>query len=69
MLAEMEKAKGSAQPGAGRRGMQSADMTALPQQNLGDLGISKNQSSQWQKLAKVPDEEFEEAVRAERRST
>ena len=69
LLAEMEKAKGGAQPGVGRRGMPSQESSALPQRTLGDLGISHNQSSQWQKLAKVPDDEFEKALQSERPST
>lgn len=36
---------------------------------LPELGVIRDQSSQWQKLPKVPEEEFEEAVRAERPST
>jgi hypothetical protein len=57
LLREREKAKGGAQPGVGRRGaagMQSDGPTALS-----DLGISKQQSSDWQKLAEVPDDDFE----------
>jgi hypothetical protein len=57
LLRERDKAKGSAQPGVGRkgaRGMQSQPATALS-----DLGISKTQSSRWQKLAAIPDLEFE----------
>jgi len=49
MLVEMQKAKGGAQPGVGRRGnagMRSDDPTALPKP-LRDLGISKTQSAAW----------------------
>jgi len=66
LLAEMEKAKGTAGSGSNQHEVWSHRSTAPV---LSDLGISKDQSSQWQKLAKVPDEEFEEAVRAERPST
>lgn len=69
LLADMEKAKGSAQPGIGRRGMQSSDVTALPQQTLTGLGISKQQSSDWQKLAAVPDADFEVALTHDRPTT
>jgi hypothetical protein len=31
---------------------------------LKQFGITKTQSSQWQKLAKIPDGEFEELLRA-----
>jgi len=57
LLRDREKAKGGAQPGVGRKGaagMQSDGPTALS-----DLGISKQQSSDWQKLADVPDDAFE----------
>jgi hypothetical protein len=57
LLAEMVKAKGSAQPGVGRRG--SNGMLSDGSTPLSDLGISRDQSSQWQKLAAIPDEEFE----------
>jgi len=64
LLAEMEKAKGS--PGNQHTGpVERADRS----KTLPELGISRDQSSQWQKLAKIPEEEFEEAVRAERPST
>ena len=69
LLAEMEKAKGARERGTERGTTRSHDVTASAGQTLDDLGVSKRQSSDWQKLAKLPDEEFEEAVRAERPST
>lgn len=64
LLKEMDKAEGG-RPSENR----SKETTGFPQRTLSDLGISKDQSSQWQKLAKIPEDEFEEAVRAERPST
>jgi len=40
------------------RGPQSPAPTVKPE----DFGISKSQSSDWQKLADVPEEEFEEVL-------
>jgi hypothetical protein len=54
MIATMEKAKGSAQPGAGRRGADG--MPSRTVRPLSNLGISHNQSSRWQKLAAIPEE-------------
>ena len=45
-----EKAKGAREPGTNRGVTRSGDTTA----SLADLGITKDQSSQWQRLAKVP---------------
>jgi hypothetical protein len=54
LLKKTKKAKG----GGGKAGRKrSDDATALS-----DLGISKQQSSDWQKLADVPDQQFEAAL-------
>lgn len=55
MLAEMPKNLGAA--------TRSHDVTAPPK-TLADIGITKNESSRWQKLAAVSDEKFEQAVTA-----
>lgn len=60
LLRVAPKAKGSAQPGVGRKG--AAGMRSDGTTALSDLGISKDQSSEWQKLAAVPKEEFEEQL-------
>jgi hypothetical protein len=55
LLAKMDKAKGSAQPGVGRSGRMPSDDT----RTLSGLGITYDQSSQWQRLAAVPQPQFE----------
>lgn len=61
MLAEMPKATGKA-------GQFTGGHTMLPpvkeEKTLADIGISKNESSRWQKLAAVSDAQFEHAVAA-----
>ena len=57
-LAAMDKAKRG--PDAiGQGSQRSSDTTP---ETLADLGISKDQSSKWQRLAEVPDDEFESAL-------
>ena len=60
-LAEMEKAKGSDYGGRtaidGRR-----ERPSNPPRTLCDLGISKDQSSRYQRLAAMPEEHFETAI-------
>jgi hypothetical protein len=56
LLSGREMAKGSAQPGVGRRG---ADAMPLDDTRaLSDLNISYDQSSDWQRLAAIPAAEF-----------
>ena len=59
LLAEMDKAKGG-RPIENR----SHDSTGFVAETktLSDLGITKDQSSKWQRLAAIPEKEFEDAV-------
>ena len=51
-LAEMDKNKGG----------RPTENRSLDTTSLSDLGISKDQSSKWQRLAQVPEDEFEAAL-------
>jgi len=59
MLAEMPKATGA--KGIGPIAVTSCDRN---QTTLADIGITKNESSRWQKLAAVSEDQFEHAVAA-----
>src|SRR4051794_37912987 len=57
LLREMEKAKGQL-----LRGNEPRPRDEAP--TLADLGISKPQSSRWQKLAGIPEDDFEASLAA-----
>lgn len=59
MLSEMDMNRGSMGSGSNQHEVRSHDVTAP---KLIDLGITKNQSSRWQKLAAVPEDQFEQAI-------
>lgn len=60
LLAEMEKAK---PPGDNQyQRVDRSQRTTEAPRTLSDIGITKDQSSKWQKLAAVPEAEFEAAV-------
>lgn len=61
LISEMEKAKGAAEPGT-NRGMTPLPDVRASRPTLDDLGISYKQSSDWQRLARVPEDEFEAAL-------
>jgi hypothetical protein len=44
----------------------SSDDRTIPSKKLADLGISNNQSSQWQKLADIPEEDHALLLRLQR---
>jgi hypothetical protein len=62
LVKQMEKAKGrqSKNPSTGTRGSPKT---------LAELGVSYDQSSKWQKLADIPQGDFEESLAADRPST
>jgi hypothetical protein len=65
LLAEMEKAKPR---GSNQHKERSRDVTG-PTPTLLDLGISKKQSSDWQKLAEIPQRDFERSLKESERPT
>lgn len=64
MLAEMPKASGSAGLGRPKIGGNTVVPPKSTDKTLADIGITKNESSRWQKLAAVSEEQFEHAVAA-----
>jgi hypothetical protein len=64
LLREREKAKRGPDKDTGQRSQRSTSV-----ETLADLGITKDQSSQWQKLAGVPPDLFEQELQRERPTT
>jgi hypothetical protein len=68
LLRRMDKAKGAPGPGRGKAGIAAGPaFDEIP--TLRDLGIAKAQSSQWQRLAAVPEPQFEAALAAPEKPT
>jgi N6-adenosine-specific RNA methylase IME4 len=63
LLAEMEKNKGAVRGKTGRKGKPVLDLVP----KLSDLGVSKTQSSRWQRFAALDEETFESRVIAARK--
>jgi hypothetical protein len=68
LLAEMEKNKGSRGQGRPSKGGNGERPPKDDAPKLSDLGVTKDQSSRWQKLAGLEDEEFEDVVTRARQS-
>ena len=61
LLRDMDMAKGT--DIAGRTNLDgSRDLPSNRPKTLSEMGVTKDQSSKWQKLAAVPEDEFEKAV-------
>jgi hypothetical protein len=59
MLRDMEKNKGARASGSNQHELRSHDATAP---KLADLGLNKSQSSRWQDLAALNDDDFEDRI-------
>jgi hypothetical protein len=59
LLKEIEKAKGARQPGTNRG---ATPLNGVRASTMADWGVSYKQSSDWQKLAEVPEAQFEAAL-------
>jgi hypothetical protein len=64
LLREREMAKGAAEPGTNRGATHSRRTRASPLKTLAVLGISHDQPSKWQKLADIPEDDFEATLTA-----
>jgi hypothetical protein len=66
-----EMAKGGGESGVGRRGKKNAvgRHDSIPSPTLDQIGITRDQSSNWQKLAAIPEAEFEKKLKEPALST
>ncbi|KAA3634586.1 MAG: hypothetical protein DWQ08_00300 [Proteobacteria bacterium] len=65
LLRQMEKAKGTRLNGRGKNGAfrrSTASTTEAHSKTLKELGLSKDQSSKYQRLAEIPEDRFEESL-------
>ncbi len=62
LLRDMEKAKGTDRGGRTSKIDGRRELPSNSPKTLSEMGVTKDQSSKWQKLANIPDDEFEEAV-------
>jgi hypothetical protein len=64
MLKEMDKNRGGnpEQIAKSNRSSPTTGSNETPSPKLSDLGISKDNSSRWQKLAEIPEEDFERKI-------
>lgn len=62
LLSETEKAKGARGTGSNQYQTEVRSNDATTPKTLAEMGVTKDQSSKWQQLARVPEKEFEDAI-------